>query len=146
MTPEEKNKLKKQYESFTDGQISQMIFDGPQAYVEGAYELLQEEARRRGLEIGEPPAEEVKIFEEQPGGQPQPDVNTYMQLAIINNQSDRSFIASLFDGTDIPYFFQNLHIRQDIDLPAGLMVDSLRVEESIELLKDFKPSSSILLW
>ncbi len=146
MTPEEKQRLKKQYESFTDGQISQMITDGRQAYVEGAYELLQEEARRRELVFEEPSAEEVKIPQEEPGLEPGTDVNAYVQMAIINNESDRAFIVSLIERTDIAYFFQNLNIRRDIDLPVGLMVDSLRVEEAIELLKDFKPSASILLW
>lgn len=81
-----------------------------------------------------------------PSREPQLDVNTYVQLVIINHESDRAFIESLFNETDIPYFFQNLNIRRDIGLPLGLMVDQPRVEEAIELLKDFKSSVSITLW
>jgi len=47
MNPEEKNKFRKQYESFDDSQLIQMAADGKEAYVEGAYELLLEELQRR---------------------------------------------------------------------------------------------------
>ena len=146
---DEKLKFKKQYEVLADGQLIQMIADGSGAYVEGAYELLQEEAQRRGLEIKNPGQPEEKNDQPQvrpSSGEPQLDVNTYVQLAIINHESDRAFIESLFNETDIPYFFQNLNIRRDISLPVGLMVDQPRVEDAIELLKDFKSSVSITLW
>jgi len=41
---------------------------------------------------------------------------------------------------------QSLNIRENIALPAGLMVEQSKVEEAIELLKDFKPGGSITLW
>lgn len=145
---DEKLKFKKQYEALADGQLIQMLADGSDAYVEGAYELLREEAQRRGLEIKNPgqPEEKNDQPEVRPSREPQLDVNTYVQLVIINHESDRAFIESLFNETDIPYFFQNLNIRRDIGLPLGLMVDQPKVEEAIELLKDFKSSVSITLW
>jgi hypothetical protein len=148
MAPEEKLKFKKQYELLMDGQIIQMLADGSEAYVEGAFELLQEEAMRRGLEIEKPEAPQQKaVLPPVPApAESEIDVNTYVQLVIINNGSDRAFIESLFAGSDILYYLQNLNIRRDIDLPVGLMVESQRVEDAIELLKDFKPSASLLLW
>lgn len=148
MNSEDKLKLKKQYADLADGQIVGMLGEGKEAYVEGAFELLQEEARNRGLEMNNPPEQEKEIIKPQPLPELEPeiDVNTYSQLVIVTAESDRALIETLFKNTDISYFFQNLNIRRDNPLPVGFMVESLRVEDAIELLKDFKPSSSILLW
>jgi hypothetical protein len=152
MSLEEKLKFKKQYEELADHQITQMLAEDREAYVEGAYELLQEEAQRRGLEIEEKqavkdfPEEPVEKIPLQPLAEPEVDVNAYVQMAIVNDESDRRTIASVLDKTDIAYFFQNLHIYPQVELPVGLMVDQPRVGEVMELLKHFKPSASILLW
>lgn len=148
MNPEDKLRLKKQYADLADGQIIAMLGEGRDAYVDGAFELLQEEASKRGLEINNPPQQEKEIIKLKPLPEvgPDIDVNTYVQLVIVTGESDRAFIESLFESRDISYFFQNLNIHRDNPLPAGFMVDSLRVEDAIELLKDFKPFSSILLW
>jgi hypothetical protein len=152
MNPEEKSAFKKQYEELADYQIIQMLADGREAYVEGAYELLQEEASRRGIEIEgkqgiENPGEELSEASlARPSIEPEVDLNTYVQIIIVNHESDREFIQKVLEGSDIPYFFQNLNIRRDVDLPAGLMVENPRVEEALDLLKDFKPINSIILW
>jgi hypothetical protein len=148
MSPEEKIKFKKQYEELADHQITQMLADGREAYVEGAYELLQEEASRRGIKIEVLPSPEVKTpaSQKEPAPEPGLDVNTYVQLMIINQEPDRAIVEELLKQADIPYFFQNLNIRPDKDLPIGLMVDGERGEDAIDLLKNFKPASSILLW
>jgi hypothetical protein len=148
MNPEERLKLKKQYESFPDEQLLQMLAEGAGAYVKGAYELLQAEAQNRGLKIKDPgqPEEKIDREEAKPPVEPELDVNTYVQIAIINHDSDRAFIESIFSTTDIPYFLQNLNFRRAMGLPVALMVDQAFVEEAVELLKDFKPSGSILLW
>ncbi len=148
MSLEEELKFKKQYEELADYQVTQMLADGREAYVEGAYELLQEEATRRGIKIEVLPSPEVKTpaSQEEPAPEPGLDVNTYVQLMIINQESDRAIVEELLKQTDIPYFFQNLNIRPDKDLPIGLMVDGERCEDTIDLLKNFKPASSILLW
>ncbi len=145
MNPEETMKFKKQYEALADSQLIQMLVEGSDAYVEGAYELLQAEAGRRGIEI-----QATEIKDDQPQEQSfkesLSDVNDYVQLVIINHESDKALVEPLFNKTDITYFFQNLNIRGDIDLPVGLMVDQSKVEEAIALLKDFKFSGSIVLW
>jgi hypothetical protein len=152
MNPEERSKFKKQYEELADYQITQMLADGREAYVEGAYELLQEEASRRGLEIGEKQSKEDYGKEpeaespERPSVEPEVDLNAYVQMVIVNHEADRIYIQKLLERADIPYFFQNLNIRRDVDLPSGLMVDNPRVEEALDLLKDFKPINSIILW
>ena len=147
MDIEERIKLKKQYESLPDFQLSQMLADGKDSYVEGAYELLQEEAWRRGLEAEKPAVPQEKIEKPQllHPAEPEVDVNTYLQLIVINDESDRRIIDSRLSGAQIPYYFQNLHIRNQ-ELPVGLMVDHLRFEDAIELLNDFKPANSIILW
>ena len=147
MELEERMKLKEQYGSLPDFQLIQMLADGKDSYVEGAYELLQEEARSRGLVTEKPPAQTERM-EEPPishPAEPELDVNTYVQLAIINVESDRKIIDSRLAGTGIPYYFQNLHIRNQ-ELPVGLMVEQPRYEDAIELLNDFKPANSIILW
>ncbi len=148
MNQEEKNKFRKQYESFDDSQLIQMAADGKEAYVEGAYELLREELQRRGIEVKD--SVEAQVKEVNPeislASEPQPELNAYVQLVIINLESDRAFIESLLISSGIPYFMQSLNIREHIALPAGLMVEQSKVEEAIELLKDFKPGGSITLW
>jgi hypothetical protein len=148
MNQEEKNKFKEQYQDLTDGQLIQMLSEGVEAYVEGVYGLLQAEAERRGLELDSPVPLEAKNEEPEnlAPSQEQLDVNTYVQLAIINCEADRVLIESIFNPTDIPYYFQNLSIRPDKNLPVGFMVDNIRVEDAIELLRSFKPSGSIILW
>jgi len=149
MKPEEQLKFKKQYEILADSQLVQMLSDGKDAYVQGAYELLQEEAGRRGIKINDssPIEEEIKQPEKSPSCAGQPEDNAFVQVMIINCESDQVFIESLLNGTDISYFFQNLGIpRRYIAFPVGLMVDEQRVEEAIELLKDFKPAASFRLW
>jgi hypothetical protein len=148
MNQEEKNKFKKQYQDLTDGQLSEMLSEGIEAYVEGVYELLQAEAERRGLELDSPAPLEAKNEEPESlaPSQQQLDVNTYVQLMIVNCEADRALIESIFNPTDIPYYFQNLNIRPEKSLPVGLMVDNIRVEDALELLRSFKPSESIILW
>ncbi len=148
MNPAEKTKLKKQYEELADSLLNQMLSDGRDAYVEGAYELLQEEALRRGLEINKAPRAEEKVSRQEVllPVESQPQTDAYVQLMIINCDSDRVFIDSLFTARGIPYFFQNLSINPDKIFPVGLLVSDSRVEESIGLLKDFKPGASIALW
>jgi hypothetical protein len=149
---EEKLKFKKQYEELADYQITQMLADGREAYVEGVYELLLEEAGRRGIKTEEKQAtensqeEQVEKIPLKPSAEPEVDVNAFVQMVIVNDESDRKAIASILDKTDISYFFQNLHIYPHVELPVGLMVDQPRVGEVMELLKYFKPSASILLW
>jgi hypothetical protein len=152
MSPEEKDKLIKQYARLSDSQLKGMLADGKDAYVEGAFGLLQEEAGRRGLEIEEEQEEEnykeepKEKLPSQPSAEPEVDLNAYVQMVIVNHESDRDAIRSILDKADIAYFFQNLHIYPNVELPVGLMVDEPRVREVMELLKNFKPSDSIILW
>ncbi len=152
MDQDQKLEFKRKYEKFADNQLIQMLAEGAGSFVEGAYELLRAEAERRGLPTASAvasaaPAEERK---EQPKEEatigPQPDVNTYVQLVIVNLDSDLGSIESIFSKTDIPYYFQNLNIRPDKSLPVGFMVDNGRVEDAIELLRRFQPAGSIILW
>ena len=124
MNPEEKVKLKKQYEELADSQLIQMLSDGADAYVEGAYELLLAEANNRKLQLENHSAEQdISTPEASFASEPEPEVNTYVQIVIVNHESDRAFLDSVLSQTDIPYYFQNLNIRRDLVLPVGLMVN-----------------------
>jgi hypothetical protein len=152
MNPEEESRFRKQYGELADYQIAQMLSEGREAYVEGAYELLQEEASRREIKIEEERViensreEPIEATPEQPSVGSEVDLNTYAQIIIVNHETDRAYIQTILEKSDIPYFFQNLNIRRDVDLPSGLMVENPRVVEAVDLLKDFKPINSIILW
>jgi hypothetical protein len=152
MDQDEKIELKRQYEKFADDQIIQMLAEGAGSFVEGAYELLRFEAERRRLPVANdaPPAAPLEENNKQPEKDPshelQPDINTYVQLIIVNDDSDLGSIESIFNKTDIPYYFQNLNIRPDKSLPVGFMVDNARAEDAVELLRNFRPTGSIILW
>ncbi len=148
MNSAEKIKLKKQYEVLADSLLNQMLAEGKNAYVEGAYELLQEEAVRRGLEINNQVCGEEKVNRQEAvlSVESRSPTDAYVQLMIVNCDSDQAFVESLFTASGIPYFFQNLSIRPHKTFPLGLFVEDSRVEEAIGFLKDFKPGASIALW
>jgi hypothetical protein len=60
----------------------------------------------------------------------------YMELIQVLTFDDLAFLESILDTTDIPYYFRDLSIRAKRGLPAFLMVESSRIEDAKELLKD----------
>lgn len=68
----------------------------------------------------------------------------YIELMQVVASDDLAFLESIFDTTDIPYYFRDLSIRAKRGLPALLMVESSRIEDAKELLKDFKPKNGLL--
>ena len=148
MESAEYQKLLKQYRALTDAQLRAMLHEGPDAYVDGAFALLKEEAHRRSLEV-------ESVQPEQPRTEPQnvpqkpeifQNVESYLQIAIVNSEQDRQNVESLLTPTGIKFEFVNLHMDSNMSLPVGLMVDESRLKAAINALKDFKPSASILLW
>lgn len=147
MEPSERQKLQNQYRSFTDAQILSMLADGPGAYVEGAYALLAEEGRRRGLEVGSAqPLETLPPQDARQGPEEFQNPAAYVQIAIINSETDRKSTEAILESAGIDFNFAGLHMNPEVGLPAGLMVEEARVEDAIRVLKDFKPSASIILW
>jgi hypothetical protein len=148
MDQNERLRLKKQYEQYADAQILAMLGDGHDAFVEGAYSLLQEEAKSRSISL-----EQVREQETQ---QPEPreqgdtavdeiDPETFVEILIINNDADRQSAASIMEGSNIPYHYLNISVSNK-ELPVSLMVGQRRIEEAIALLRPLNFSASIALW
>jgi len=146
MNPEEKIRLQKQYALVSDAQILNMIKDGPSAYVEGAFALVLEEARRRRLEASQEIDEQPAEPEEAQSSACPAEAVTFLELAVINSLRDKEFVRSALDATDIAYNFLNLHIRKELELPAALLVDQARLEDAVKALEGFVPEASIPLW
>jgi hypothetical protein len=148
MDQNERMRLKKQYEQYADGQILAMLGDGPDAFVEGAYSLLQEEAKRRAISLEQAGEQKAQKQEAQEQGEPaidQAQPETFVEILIINNDSDKQSAASLMEPTDIPYNFLNISVSSK-DLPVSLMVDQRRMDEAIALLRELNFAGSIALW
>jgi len=132
-----RSKLKEKYSLVPDEELIDMAREGSQSYAEGAYGLLLDEIKKRGIEEKPEGARSVSVDEAK--------ADTFAELAIIINQQDKDALESAFGVTDIPFYFQSLNIRGK-DWPVALMVEQSRVEDAVELLKDFKPNGGIILW
>ncbi|MBI3991496.1 MAG: hypothetical protein HY350_05030 [Candidatus Omnitrophica bacterium] len=144
---QERAELKEKYRELSNEALLDMLIEGKQAYVEGAYELLLQEVKNRGLENK---LEEILNIKIETTNKPLEDneatkADTYVELIIINNEQDSALLESILDGTDVTYYFQTLSFRQK-DLPVALMVEESRVEEAIGLFKGFQSKESIILW
>ncbi len=130
--------LKEKYAKMSDEEITAMLLEGKDEFVEGAYELLLREAKSRGLEDKAENTDKVDVsgsLVDEP----------YVEMAIVNNEGELESLKTIMEDTDIPFYFQSLHMKGK-DLPVSLMVAISRTEEVIDLFKDFKPAGSIMLW
>lgn len=147
MDMQERAELKEKYKELSDEALLDMLIEGKQVYIEGAYELLLQEVKNRGLENK---LEEILNIKIETTNKPLEDsegakTDTYVELIIINNEQDYVFLKTALDGTSIPYYSQTLSLRQK-DLPVALMVEESRAEEAIGLFKGFQSKESIILW
>ncbi|MCU0650959.1 MAG: hypothetical protein MUC52_01840 [Candidatus Omnitrophica bacterium] len=144
MEQNERMRLKKQYELYADDQILAMLADGPEAFVEGAYALLEQEADSRGIkkeavrQQADNPAQDVSHHEDQ---RPQ----TFIEVIIINSAADRDLVGAALEPADIPYNFLNISVSAK-ELPVALMIEDRRIEEAISILRQLSLPSSIVLW
>lgn len=138
--------LKKKYSALPDEEIIDMLREGKGGYVEGAYELLLSEAKERGIGDRLEDNKETQEVQENPAlNSPQAEPETFVQLMIINNETDFGFLKSVLGEAGIVYYSQDLSLR-GANLPVSLMVVESQVKKTIDLLKDFKPNGSIALW
>jgi hypothetical protein len=148
MDQNERMRLMKQYEQYADAQVLSMLEDGPDAFVAGAYALLEEEAQRRGIALPSDAPEPGEETSPQPELLSADDViqpEAFVEIMVINHDADQRSIASRLDSTDIPYHFMKISVTGK-DLPLALMVDQRRVEEAIGQLRQITYSGSIILW
>jgi hypothetical protein len=148
MDQNERMRLQKQYEHYADGQILAMLGDGADAFVEGAYGLLEDEARRRGLSL-DPRGQESVLKDPQLQGASAHGIDTQpaalVEIIVINDDADKKTVAALLEQTDIPYNFLNISVRGK-ELPVALMVDEERIDEAIKHMQQVPLSGSIVLW
>jgi hypothetical protein len=152
MDQNERMRLKKQYEQYADGQILSMLEDGPDAFVAGAYALLEEEAQARGISAESRPSGGFSGPDQ--GSSPQPELlpadeviqpEAFVEIMVVNSDADQRSVTSRLDSTDIPYHFMKISVTGR-DLPLALMVDQRRVEEAIGQLRQVPLAGSIILW
>ncbi len=141
--------LKAKYAKMSDEEVVAMLLEGKDEFVEGAYELLLREAKSRGLEDRLEEPQEPAALEAEDINKAEPaeatEAEPYVEMVIINNEDELASLKKIMEDTDVPFYFQSLHMRGK-DLPVSLMVALSKTEDVIDLLKDFKPSGSILLW
>lgn len=150
MDQNEKERLRKQYSRYADLQIESMLADSPEAFVEGAYELLLEEAGRRGIKLQEDPgmSEDGRICAGKDQGRvadASDPVEAFVQIMIVNSLSDKAAVESVLDSNKMRYYLQNISVGGK-DLPLALMVAQGSVAQSIEYLESLDLSRSISLW
>jgi hypothetical protein len=148
MEQNERMRLKKQYEQYADAQILSMLEDGPDAFVAGAYALLEEEATLRGISLkSEPVGVDQKV-----GSSPEPlagdgatQPEAFVEIMVVNHETDQRSVVSRMDSTDIPYHFMRISVTGK-DLPVALMVDERRIDEAVGHLQQMSLEGSIVLW
>jgi len=146
MDMQQRSKLREKYSLVPDEELIDMAREGSQSYAEGAYGLLLDEIKKRGIGEGLEGIKSVPAEPEKSGlTNDEAKVDTFVELTIIINQQDKDSLESALGGTDIPFYFQSLNIRGK-DWPVSLMIEQSRVEDAVELLKDFKPNGGIILW
>ncbi|HNQ50860.1 MAG TPA: hypothetical protein PLP56_00545 [Candidatus Omnitrophota bacterium] len=147
MDQNERAKLQKLYEEYADAQVLELLGDGPDAFVEGAYALLEEEARRRGIALNAAPEMEREDdgnpAAQVPGAEELPE--TFVEIMVIDTDEDREAAAKAMEAADIPYHFMKMSMAGK-DLPVALMTDQRRIEEAVAKLQPVDFTGSIVLW
>jgi len=140
MDLKEKLRLKKVYSEMPEQQLLDMLSADEHEYQEGAYELLLEEAKRRGIEeeldkIRKNQEEKKRIQLEKP--------DRFIQIFETYNQADIAFLKSILKANGIKFIVENENynsIRPLTGVPMKLKVSDSQLEKAKELLKDFKGS------
>ncbi|MFA5099772.1 MAG: hypothetical protein WC547_02670 [Candidatus Omnitrophota bacterium] len=147
MDPNECVRLKQQYEQYADAQILSMLEDGPDAFVAGAYALLEEEALRRGISLkSEDPVPEHGAPQTQESSWGEPiHPEAFVEIMVIDRDDDQRSVASRLESTDIPFHFMNISVAGK-EFPVALMVDQRRIEEAVGQLRQLPLEGSIVLW
>lgn len=138
MKEEEKLRLKKLYAELPEQQLLDMLSEDETGYQEGAYELLLEEAKKRGME--EKIAGIIKIkngTREAKRAQPE----EFKQIFETYNKADIAFLKSLLEANGINFIVENENyniIRPLSGVPIILKVEARQLDDAKELLKDFQ--------
>ena len=141
---EERLRLKEVYEKMPEQELLDMLSAGEADYEEGVFELLFEEARRRGLEEKARAMIEGFEQEKQAGKEKKASHEKCKEFVLIFetfNAGDMPFLRSLLDAHDIEYMVEGEDfnmIRPLIAQPIVVKVNKEQLQEAEELLKDFE--------
>jgi hypothetical protein len=141
----ERIRLQKQYEQYADSQVLAMLQDGPDAFVEGAYVLLEAEARRRGLSLQSEDVETQARAEDVPQSPEVSQPDTFVEIMVINLETDRDAAAAQLEAAGVAHHFLQMSVTGKA-MPLALMVDQRQIEAAIGKLQPVKFSGSIVLW
>ena len=145
MDQNERERLKKQYAQYADSQIEDMLSDSPDAFVEGAYALLEAEAKARGISPADEQEPGSAAVEAVPAAGADSLPESFVQIIVINSLEDKQAAGACLDAAGIAYYSAKISVS-DKDLPVALEVDQRRMEDAIKELSRVNLSKSITLW
>jgi hypothetical protein len=171
----EYKRLKEQYAGLSDGELKELLSQDKSGFEPEAFDLLAREAHKRLLDseresvastheepaaVDEPGVADGQVFREDALtrakellGVSAPQVKfeqpveeeSYVQLIVANHPDDVEAIQTILSSAEIDFYFQPVSYAGK-DLPVALFVQQQRADESVELLRNFQPKSSIVLW
>lgn len=145
MDKEKEIKLVNYYKEMPEQQLLELLSEDEDKFEDGAYTLLFEEAKRRGLEdklneIGV--NKEQKIAEEKIISEARKSNYKFIKIFTTPNMGEMAVIKSILDNEKMPYFIKGEHFGALYGYADGLgavevMVREDYAEDAKELLKDF---------
>lgn len=144
MEKEQKIQLRNKYKNAPDQELIDMVSEGEEGFVEGAYALLVEEIKQRGLEGKLREIEENKRKKIELEKARLRDIKKEGYVCIFRTpyQSEIVLIKSLLDANEIPYSIDNEHFASlrgaaDGVINFGVMVAESFCEKAKNLLEEF---------
>ena len=150
MDSQERARLEKAYAAVPEEKLMELILEGEADYEEGVYNLLLEEAKRRGIEDKvnaalEAETENIRKIE---AGEEAPAASAGEELVpimILSDEKDAEKVKSILEEAGIEVCIDSLSVRKK-EFPASVMVPKSRVEESVALFTVFKTNNGVVLW
>ena len=145
MDREKEIKLRNFYKEISEQQLLGFLSEDEKEFEEGAYILLVEEAKRRGLEdkLNEIKInKEQKIAEEKRIAEERKSNYKFLKVFTTPRMGEIAIIRSILDSEKIPYYikgenFAYLYGPADGLSSVDVMVRENYAEDAKELLKDF---------
>jgi len=138
MDNEKEIKLRNFYREIPEQQLLDMLSEDEKGFEDGAYALLVNEAKRRGLEDK---LEEIKINKEQRIAEEKQLNYKFIKISTAPKMGDIAIIKSILDGEKIPYYIKGENFGTIYGIAHGLssvdiMIREDYAEDAKELLKD----------
>ena len=139
MDKEKEIELRKFYKEISEKQLLDMLAEDENNFADGAYTLLIEEAKRRGLEDK---LNEIRATKEENIINKNQPVYEFIKIFTSPKMGEVAIIKSILDGEKIPYNikgenFGTLYGPADGLTSVDIMVREDYAEDTKELLKDF---------